>query len=113
MQVFMTRKYNRSTRKKKGAECAMKKIYVGKEFLDVLENTLELKYYILETEYKVDNMNIKEYGIEIEKYSYSKIERIQVPNVTTDQTRIDFIVKILMKNSVTPVHLHDVIGDML
>lgn len=92
----------------------MKKYYIGKETLDALEDThIELKYYVLETEREFDNTMLKEYGVEIEKQDSNRIEKSQVSNITTNQTRIDFIVKTLMKNNVTPVHLHDVIVDML
>ena len=43
----------------------------------------------------------------------TRIEKSQVNDITTDQARIDFIVKTLMRNNVTPVHLYDVIVDML
>ena len=92
----------------------MKKYYIGKETLKILESTdLELSYYILENEHEIDNIKFTEYGIEIEKKDANRIEKSQVVNITTNQTRIDFIVKTLMKNNVTPVHLHDVIEDML
>ena len=92
----------------------MKKYFIGKETLDVLESTyVELKYYVLEDEYEEDSSKFKEYGVEIEKKDTTRIEKSQISNITTDQTRIDFIVKSLMKHSVTPIHLHDVIVDML
>ncbi len=88
----------------------MKRYYIGKETLNAIEcETFELMYYILENE--VDNF--LEYGVEIQKKTSSRIEKSQVPDITTDQTRIDFIVKTLMQNNVTPVHLHDIITDML
>ena len=60
-------------------------------------------------------MGIKyvEYGVEIEKKDHFRVEKSQIKDITTDQTRIDSIVKSLMKNNVTPIHLHDVIEDML
>lgn len=88
----------------------MKKYYIGKETLNTIEcETFELMYYILENEAD----NFPEYGVEIQKKTSSRIEKSQVPDITTDQTRIDFIVKTLMQNNVTPVHLHDIITDML
>lgn len=97
----------------------MKRSYIGKETLSFLETSCAtLKYYILEEEIEVENEEKKpekhiEYGIEIEKQDEVRVEKSQVKEITTDQTRIDQIVKSLMKNSVTPVHLHDVIEDML
>ena len=92
----------------------MKRYYIGKETLEVLEdNCINLKYYVLANEVEKNNTKFVEYGIEIEKQDKSRIEKSQIADITTDQTRIDFIVKALMKNNVTPVHLHDVIVDML
>ena len=86
----------------------MKKFFIGKETV-TCENKFELKYYVLENKKK----DYTEYGIEIEKTDNFNIEVNQVTDITTDQTRIDYIVKSLMQNSVTPIHLHDVIEDML
>lgn len=92
----------------------MKRYYIGKETLNAIESeTFELMYYILENEVEYENNNFLEYGVEVQKKTSSRIEKSQVPDITTDQTRIDFIVKTLMQNNVTPVHLHDIITDML
>lgn len=92
----------------------MKRYYIGKETLNAIEcEAFELMYYILENEVEYENNNFLEYGVEIQKKTSSRIEKSQVPDITTDQTRIDFIVKTLMQNNVTPVHLHDIITDML
>lgn len=92
----------------------MKRNYIGRETIDVFGNPhVELKYYVLENEKEKDFVKFIEYGIEIEKQDKSKIEKSQIADITTDQTRIDFIVKSLMKHNVTPIHLHDVIADML
>ncbi len=90
----------------------MKRYYIGKETLEAFESgSFELIYYVLENE--GEHNNFSEYGVEIQKKTSSRIEKSQVPDITTDQTRIDFIVKTLMKNNVTPVHLHDIITEML
>lgn len=92
----------------------MKRYYVGKEALDLVDSEgFELNYYILEDEVDEEDMRFSKYGIEIEKKEKTRIEKSQVNDITTDQARIDFIVKTLMKNNVTPVHLYDVIVDML
>lgn len=92
----------------------MRKYYIGKETLKVLEDSdIELKYFILETEKVINNKKIRDYGIEIEKQDNTRTEKSRVSSITTDQTRIDYIVKTLMKNGVTPIHLYDVIEDIL
>lgn len=99
---------------KKGAIEAMKRSYIGKETLEIREqSSFVLKYYILEEVVENKSSKYVEYGVEIEKQDSSRIEKSQIKDITTDQTRIDYIVKSLMKNSVTPIHLHDVIEDML
>lgn len=92
----------------------MKRSYIGKETLVIHEkSSFDLKYYILEEEVELESSKHIGYGIEIEKQESSRIEKSQIKDITTDQTRIDYIVKSLMKNSVTPIHLHDVIEEML
>ena len=86
----------------------MKRNYIGKETLD-----FELKYYILEEEVELESSKHIGYGIEIEKQDNTRVEKSQIKDITTDQTKIYYIIKLLMKNSVTPIHLHDVIEDML
>ena len=93
---------------------AMKRSYIGKETLEIHEkSSFVLKYYILEEVVENESSKHVEYGVEIEKQDSSRIEKSQIKDITTDQTRIDYIVKSLMRNSVTPIHLHDVIEDML
>lgn len=92
----------------------MKRSYIGKETLVIHEkSSFELKYYILEEEVELESSKHIGYGIEIEKQDNTRIEKSQIKDITTDHTRIDIIVKSLMRNSVTPIHLHDVIEDML
>ena len=86
----------------------MKRNYIGKETLD-----FELKYYILEEEVEVESSKYVGYGIEIEKQDNLRVEKSQIKDITTDKKRIYYIVNLLMKNSVTPIHLHDVIEDIL
>lgn len=100
--------------KEERGRLAMKRSYIGKGTLEILDSSfIELNYYILEEEIEEKSNKYVEYGIEIEKKDNSRTEKSQVMDITTDQTRIDYIVRSLMKNSVTPIHLHDVIEDML
>ena len=92
----------------------MKRNCIGKETLEIEEDySVILSDYILEEEFEIENEYYTGYGIEIEKKDKSRIEKSQIKAITTDQTRIDRIVKSLMHNYVTPVHLHDIIDDML
>ena len=92
----------------------MKRSYIGEETLEIHEDSfISLQYYILEEDVEISGSKYVEYGVEIEKKDHFRIEKSQIKDITTDQTRIDSIVKSLMANSVTPIHLHDVIEDML
>ena len=71
----------------------------------------KLIYYILEKENEEESF--KEYGVEIEKLEKFRTEKSRVLDITTDKTKIELIIKLLMKNAVTPVHLHDVIEDLI
>lgn len=100
--------------KEERGNTAMKRNYIGKETLTLHErSSFELKYYVLVENIENENETFTKYGIEIEKQDSMKVEKSQIKDITTDQTRIDYIVKSLMKNCVTPIHLHDVIEDML
>ena len=92
----------------------MKKYYIGKEILSTSNiANAELNYYVLEDEKDDEKLKIMEYGIEIEKRENARIEKSQIKDITTEYSKVECVVKILMANSVTPVHLHDVIMDML
>lgn len=71
----------------------------------------KLIYYILEKENEEESF--KEYGVEIEKLEKFRTEKSRVLDITTDKTKINLIINLLMRNAVTPVHLHDIIEDLI
>lgn len=94
----------------------MRKKFIGEKVLVLSENSfMNLKYFIL-TETKIfEEMNEKHicYGIEIESKRDNEVESKQALDITIDEDKIANICYILMKNKVTPIHLVDVISDLL
>lgn len=75
----------------------------------------ELRYYVLEEKRFNEDVGIEyiSFGIEIQKEEDNIVEESKVSDVTCDKEKIYSIVDILAKNEVFPVHLNDVIADML
>ncbi len=76
---------------------------------------VELRYYVLE-EKKFNEDFGREYvsfGIEVEKEEANDVETCKVSDITCDEEKIYSIVNTLTKNEVFPVHLNDVILDMM
>lgn len=94
----------------------MARFYIGGEDVNATDSRiLKLKYYILKDElfYEEFNKSIVTYGIEIEKIENEAIESSCVSNITCDSSKINEIGYVLRKNQVLPVHLRDVILDIL
>jgi hypothetical protein len=92
------------------------RFYIGGEDLEVTDSRImKLKYYILEQEMFYDELkrNMIAYGIEIEKIENETVESSSINNVTNDVKKINEIGHILKENVVLPVHLEDVILDIL
>ena len=94
----------------------MNKSFIGAERLDLESNKIvELKYFILEETKIIEETgdSKKTYGIEIEKWSESNVEKDFVNDITTEKEYALNITNCLIENKITPVHLKDVIVDML
>ena len=94
----------------------MDKFFIGEEYL-TLENkrVVELKYFVLKQAKFVEETgeNKISYGIEVEKCSKPKTEKEFVLDITTKEEDIMRITNCLKENKITPIHLKDVIVDML
>ena len=77
--------------------------------------TVELKYYILKQEMFCEDLSkeIIAYGIEIEKTENAIIEKSRLEDITCNKEKIDLITRILKENKVLPVHLQDIVLDMI
>ena len=79
-------------------------------------NSLELEYYLLESEYadKVENVPQKIYGIEIVKKHQGILnERKKFENIFNTREKTKNLVELLADNTVTPSTLTYVLDDLL
>ena len=94
----------------------MDKFFIGEEYL-ALENkrVATLKYFLLEEAKIVEETGEMKnsYGIKVEKWIGKDLEEDIVSNVTTEKENAKSITLCLKENKVTPVHLKDIIVDML
>ena len=94
----------------------MDKFFIGEESLE-LENKriVELKYFLLEEAKFVEETgeSKKTYGICVEKWNKNELENDFVHDITTEKENALRITNCLKENKITPIHLKDVIIDML
>ncbi len=94
----------------------MNRLLIGEEYL-ALENkrVALLKYFVLEQSKVFDETNDEmiTYGLEIEKWNGSSVEKDFVHDVTTEKEYALRILDSLRRNKITPIHLKDVLIDML
>lgn len=94
----------------------MERLYIGEEYL-ALENkrVTTLRYFVFEESRKVEETgnNISTYGLEVEKWNGKKVESDFVSDVTTDKEYAVDLMDYLRKNKVMPIHLKEIIVDML
>lgn len=73
----------------------------------------DFKYYVL-----IDQMQVsggfacESYGVKIVDEAYPD-QAVSIPNITTSISRIDELMELLTRNSVTPTTLGDVVADWL
>ena len=83
----------------------MAKFCVGEECLQLSNGTeIELKYYIRQQTI---------FGIEIEKTDHEFVESTVIEAITCDADEINLISCKLKQNKVLPIHLEDIVIDML
>lgn len=94
----------------------MERLYIGEEYL-ALENKkmAVLRYFVLEQTKSVEDIEgkVSTYGFEVEKISGKNVESNLINDVTTDKEYAVDLMDCLRKNKVTPIHLSDVLADML
>lgn len=78
---------------------------------DGKEETLE--YYILNHKEEEEKNDRQHYGIEIVKRGAEKEERSLVTDLTTNKVLAEHTVKVCMEHTVTPIHLYDVLENIL
>ena len=94
----------------------MDRVFGGEEYL-ALENkrVAVLRYFVLEQSIILEETGdkITTYGLEVEKWMGTSLEKDFVSDVTTEIEKVTNIMDCLRKNKVMPVHLKEVLTDML
>ena len=78
---------------------------------------IKLEYYKIENEKDLTDEKKLKFGIEVIKKIYkkeeTKLEEKKVEEVTNDEKEIEKILEKLEKNGAVPVHLEDIIHDIM
>ena len=76
---------------------------------------LKASYHLLEKEIKVNDLNAKIYGIEIdtENLKSGKCESVSYGNISFDRTEVLQMLNTFADGAVTSIHLQYVLEDML
>lgn len=73
-----------------------------------------VEYVITKERKEREDVGVTEYGIRCDLYKSEKlVDSEEVNGITTEECRIEKFLQILEKNQVFPVHLKDVIEDLL
>lgn len=94
----------------------MERLLVGDEYMALEDDEMALlKYFVLEGAELVEGTDEKQktYGLEIEKWTKHDVERDAVYDVTTKKEKAFDIMYSLKENKLLPVHLKDVVMDLL
>ncbi len=94
----------------------MERLLVGDEYLALENDEMALlKYFVIEGSKAVEGTNDKltTYGLEIEKWTKHDIERDAVYDVTTKKDVAFDMMYSIKENKLMPVHLKDVVMDMI
>ena len=92
------------------------KIFVGKEELELPNHSCaKINYYILKEKKYYEEVDIQKetYGIEIEKIVSQEVENSILEDITCDISKIQYMIVLLKRNQVTPVHLKEVVEDLI
>lgn len=87
----------------------------GKKVSLSTKRNIELKYFVFFKRklYADTNEDLMAYGIEIESFNNEIYETARVEDITTDFEKITNIANLLKDNDVMPIHLRDIIEDLI
>lgn len=89
----------------------MKELLVDTRRLeDCMGQTREYSYFLLIGEMKIGSLSCEDYGVKIQEAGG---DCAAVPDITVSAARIDELITLLIRNTVTPVTLADVVADWL
>ena len=92
-------------------------VFIDKETLEAsgIYHPIKLEYYKRINQEENIESNKPKYGVSIVKTEYknekTKVEEKGLKYLTNDEKRIDFMLKLLKENYVTPIGLEDIISD--
>lgn len=76
------------------------------------DKMIYISYYILKKEYN-EETNEEEWGIRIEKNDGESFESETISYMTPDDDRLNLIMDILVRNSVTPFSLKEILYEII
>lgn len=89
-------------------------LIASKHFRPESENTFLLEYVLLEQETIAENgFGVCAYGVEIIKTTDTYTTSERVPSISYDKLAATKFIRLLVKHTVTPVTLRDVVHDWL
>ena len=93
-------------------------IFIKQETLNDagIKHPIKVEYYKIISEDEVTQKKKAKFGINVIKTEYKKdnveIENKELHNISSDEEKIEEILKILKDNEVTPIILEDVLNDI-
>ncbi len=104
------------SQKKKGVK-TLARFYIGKEELHLTDSRIvELEYYVTKSNIFYEHLNETQsaYGVGVEEKEKGQLtDKEEIQDITSNRDEIEKIIDVLKNNKVLPIHLKDVILDML
>ena len=92
-------------------------VFIDQETLETagINYPIKLEYYKRINEDELFQENKAKYGVNIVKTEYKQdkttVEQRSIKYLTNDETRANYLLKILKENFVTPIELDDIVSD--
>ena len=92
-------------------------VFIDKQMLEIagINYPIKLEYYKRINEDELFEENKAKYGVNIVKTEYKQdkttVEQRSIKYLTNDETRANYLLKILKENFVTPIELDDIVSD--
>lgn len=91
----------------------MEKELKGKTLLKYDNKVETLEYYILKSSEKIVELDTFSYGIEVVKRNGNEEETKTIKDLTVNKNFAEDVIEKLKNNLVTPIHLNDVLENLL
>ena len=93
-------------------------VFIDQETLETsgINHPIKLEYYKRINEDELFEENKAKYGVNIVKTEYTNeqtiVEQKGIKYLTNDETRANYLLKILKENFVTPIELDEIVSDL-